>query len=349
MLPTIAWKNETVVMIDQRKLPWKEEYLNCRTVEEVARAIEKMAIRGAPAIGLAAAYGLVLGIRRLRSEKNLDRQFYSFYQRLWRTRPTASNLFWALERMKKIYEENKHQGLLRLKKILLEEARAMEEEDLATNKKIGENGQELVPAEATVLTHCNAGGLATAGYGTALGVIRAAFDRGKKIKVLADETRPFLQGARLTCWELTRDGIPTTLITDNMAGWLMRRGEVSLVIVGADRIALNGDTANKIGTYSLAVLARENNIPFYVAAPLSTFDFNLKSGEEIPIEERHPDEVRKIRGKLITLPDISVKNPAFDLTPAHLITAIITEKGVIRPPFKKNILALKKEKIGDAG
>ncbi|MBC7362709.1 MAG: S-methyl-5-thioribose-1-phosphate isomerase [Candidatus Aminicenantes bacterium] len=342
MLPTIAWENESVIMVDQRKLPWKEEYLSCRTVEQVAQAIEKMVIRGAPAIGLAAAYGLALGVRNLKTEKNLDRVFASFYQRLWRTRPTARNLFWALERMKKIYEENKNLGLNRLKNILLEEAKAIEEEDLKTNKEIGENGQELVPAEATILTHCNAGALATAGYGTALGVIRAAWARGKKIKVLADETRPFLQGARLTCWELTRDGIPTTLIADSMAGWLMRRGEVSLVIVGADRIALNGDTANKIGTYSLAVLAKENNIPFYVAAPLSTFDFNLKSGENIPIEERHPDEVRKVGGHLITLPEIPVKNPAFDVTPARLITAIITEKGIIRPPYGKNILRLRK-------
>jgi len=342
VLPTIAWKNESVIMVDQRKLPWKEEYLSCQTIEQVAQTIEKMVIRGAPAIGIAAAYGLALGVRSLKTGKNLDRVFASFYRRLGRTRPTARNLFWALERMKKVYEENKDLGLNRLKKILLEEAKAIEEEDLETNKKIGEIGQELVPAEeATILTHCNAGALATAGYGTALGMIRAAFARGKKIKVLADETRPFLQGARLTCWELTRDGIPTTLITDNMAGWLMHRGEVSLVIVGADRIALNGDTANKIGTYSLAVLAKENNIPFYVGSPLSTFDFRLKSGDEIPIEERPPDEVRKVSGRLITLPEMPVKNPAFDVTPGRLITAIITEKGIIRPPYVKNILKLK--------
>ncbi|HEK86417.1 MAG: S-methyl-5-thioribose-1-phosphate isomerase [Candidatus Saccharicenans sp.] len=341
MRPTISWENESLVMIDQRKLPWKEEYVICRTVEQVAAAIEKMVIRGAPAIGLAAAYGIALGIAKLRSEERLDREFSSYYQRLWRTRPTARNLFWALERMKKVYEENRPDGLEKLKEVLLAEARAMEEEDLAINKKIGDNGQELVPSGATILTHCNAGGLATAGYGTALGVIRSAVAREKKVKVLADETRPFLQGARLTCWELNRDGIPVTLITDNMAGWLMHRGEVSLVLVGADRIALNGDTANKIGTYSLAVLAKENNIPFYVAAPLSTFDFNLKSGNEIPIEERNPDEVRKVRSSFITLPEIPVKNPAFDVTPGNLVTAIITERGIIKPPYEQNILRLK--------
>jgi methylthioribose-1-phosphate isomerase (EC 5.3.1.23) len=341
MLPTIAWEGETLIMIDQRRLPWKEKYLSCHTVEQVARAIETMVIRGAPAIGIAAAYGIALGIRRLDSEKNLDRSFMTCYQRLWRTRPTARNLFWALERMKKVYENNKHRGLKDLKEILLAEARAIEEEDLAINKKIGDNGQELVSSEATILTHCNAGALATAGYGTALGVIRSAVSKGKRISVLADETRPFLQGARLTCWELMREGISTTLITDNMAGWFLRRGEISLVIVGADRIALNGDTANKIGTYSLAVLAKENRVPFYVAAPLSTFDFSLKSGEEIPIEERSPEEVRKIGSILISLPEIPVKNPAFDVTPGEFITGIITEKGIIRPPYAQNILKLR--------
>jgi len=341
MLPTIAWEGETLIMIDQRRLPWKEKYLSCHTVEQVARAIETMVIRGAPAIGIAASYGIALGIRRLDSEKNLDRSFMTCYQRLWRTRPTARNLFWALERMKKVYENNKHRGLKDLKEILLAEARAIEEEDLAINKKIGDNGQELVPSEATILTHCNAGALATAGYGTALGVIRSAVSKGKRISVLADETRPFLQGARLTCWELRREGISTTLITDNMAGWFLRRGEISLVIVGADRIALNGDTANKIGTYSLAVLAKENRVPFYVAAPLSTFDFSLKSGEEIPIEERSPEEVRKIGSILISLPEIPVKNPAFDVTPGEFITGIITEKGIIRPPYAQNILKLR--------
>ncbi|MGB9836828.1 MAG: S-methyl-5-thioribose-1-phosphate isomerase [Candidatus Saccharicenans sp.] len=340
MLPSIAWKKGAVLMVDQRRLPWKEVYVRCHTVEQVARAIETMIIRGAPAIGLAAAYGLALGMLKLKAGDDAEKAFDKFYQRLWRTRPTARNLFWALERMKKVFEENKNRKLSELKKVLLDEARAMEKEDLEINKKIGEFGQELLPDGAAVLTHCNAGGLATAGYGTALGVITAAFKHGKKIRVLADETRPFLQGARLTVWELMKQKIPVTLITDNMAGWLMNSGEVDLVIVGADRIARNGDTANKIGTYSLAVLARENRIPFYVAAPLSTFDFSLASGRDIPIEERNPEEVRKIGSQLITLPEVPVKNPAFDVTPGRLITAIITEKGVFRPPYQKSLKAL---------
>ncbi|MBC7350582.1 MAG: S-methyl-5-thioribose-1-phosphate isomerase [Candidatus Aminicenantes bacterium] len=337
MLPAIAWNKEAVVMVDQRLLPWKEKYLSLKTVDQVARAIEDMAIRGAPAIGIAAAYGLALGIRSLKSSTDLEKEFNKFYRRLWQTRPTARNLFWALERMKRVFEENKEAGLSRLKKIMLAEARVIEKADFEVNKRIGQNGVSLIPKGATILTHCNAGALATAGYGTALGVIRAAFSHKKKIKVLACETRPFLQGARLTVWELRKDGIPVTLITDNMAGWLMKQGGVDLVIVGADRIARNGDTANKIGTYSLAVLAREHGIPFYVAAPLSTFDFRLRSGRDIPIEERSPEEVRRLRGQLLTLPDVPVKNPAFDVTPARLVTAIITEKGVIRPSLSSAI------------
>ncbi len=301
-------------------------------MEQVARAIENMVIRGAPAIGIAAAYGLALGMQNLSPGANIDREFNRFYQRLSKTRPTARNLFWALERMKNVFEAKKNQNLPALKKILFSEARAIEKEDLEINKKIGLYGEELIPDGATILTHCNAGALATAGYGTALGVIRAAFSRKKKLKVLADETRPFLQGARLTVWELVRDGIPVTLITDNMAGWLMQRGEISLVIVGADRIAGNGDTANKIGTYSLAVLAKEHQIPFYVAAPLSTFDFKLATGKNIPIEERNPEEVRKAGNQFITLPEVPVKNPAFDITPGRLISAIITERGIIEKP-----------------
>ncbi|MCX8160936.1 MAG: S-methyl-5-thioribose-1-phosphate isomerase [Candidatus Saccharicenans sp.] len=342
MLPAIAWKNGSLVMVDQRRLPWKESYLTLKSVEEVARAIEDMVIRGAPAIGIAAAYGLALGMANLKAGADVESEFDSYYQRLWRTRPTARNLFWALERMKRVYEENKMAGLARLKRILLAEARAIEKEDLGINQKIGENGASLIPEGATILTHCNAGALATAGYGTALGVVRAAQARKKKIKVLACETRPFLQGARLTVWELTHDRIPVTLITDNMAGWLMRQGEINLVIVGADRIARNGDTANKIGTYSLAVLAREHRLPFYVAAPLSTFDFSLKSGQDIPIEERKADEVRRVGGRLITLPGVPVKNPAFDVTPARLISAIITEKGIIRPPYTREIAKIRK-------
>jgi len=333
MLPTIAWENEAVVMIDQRQLPQKEVYVRLKSVEQVARAIENMTIRGAPAIGLAAAYGLALAVRQARAGKNLSQAFEKAYERLWRTRPTARNLFWALDRMKTVFEKNQKQDLEALKEIMVAEARQMDEEDLAMNMKIGEYGQKLISSGDTILTHCNAGGLATAGYGTALGIIRAAVARGKKIKVLADETRPLLQGARLTCWELERAGIPVTLITDNMAGYLMKKGEISLVVVGADRIALNGDVANKIGTYSVAVLAREHHLPFYVAAPLSTFDFSLKTGAVIPIEERQPDEVRKIGGKLITVADLPVRNPAFDVTPAGLISAIITERSVLRPPF----------------
>lgn len=337
MLPAIAWKNETLIMVDQRLLPGKEKYLVLKTVEQVARAIERMVIRGAPAIGIAAAYGLALGVRSLKTGVDPESEFDRFYQRLWKTRPTARNLFWALERMKRVFEKNKKGGLRHLKKVLLEEARAIEKEDLEINRKIGEYGAELIPEGATILTHCNAGALATAGYGTALGAVRAACARKKKIRVLACETRPFLQGARLTVWELVRERIPVTLITDNMAGWLMRQGEINLVIVGADRIARNGDTANKIGTYSLAVLARKHRIPFYVAAPLSTFDFNLRTGNDIPIEERNPEEVRRIRGQLITLTGIPVKNPSFDVTPGQLITAIITEKGVIGTPLSRGI------------
>ncbi|MDI6846253.1 MAG: S-methyl-5-thioribose-1-phosphate isomerase [Candidatus Saccharicenans sp.] len=337
MLPAITWKKDRLVMVDQRLLPWKEKYLELITVEQVASAIERMVIRGAPAIGIAAAYGLALGVRNLSRGCDLEKEFEKFYRRLWKTRPTARNLFWALERMKRVFEENRKGGLAHLKRVLLQEARTIEKEDFEINRKIGENGAGLIPEGATVLTHCNAGGLATAGYGTALGVIRAAFARRKNIRVYACETRPFLQGARLTVWELWRERIPVTLITDNMAGWLMSRGEVNLVIVGADRVTRNGDTANKIGTYSLAVLARNHSIPFYVAAPISTFDFKLKRGEEIPIEERNPDEVRKIRNRLITLPDVPVRNPAFDVTPGRLISAIITEKGVLRPPFSREI------------
>lgn len=343
MLPAITWKKEEVVMTDQRLLPWMERYLRLRTAEQVARAIEGMVIRGAPAIGIAAAYGLVLGIRSLKSRADLEKNFFRFYNRLWQTRPTARNLFWALERMKRVFEENRNSDLSRLKKIMLAEARAIEKEDLEVNRRIGQNGESLIPEGATILTHCNAGALATAGYGTALGIIRTALARNKKIRVIACETRPFLQGARLTVWELVRDRIPVTLITDNMAGWLMKRKEVDLLITGADRIARNGDTANKIGTYSLAVLAREHRLPFYVAAPLSTFDFNLRSGQDIPIEERNPEEVRRVRDQLLTLPDVPVKNPAFDVTPARLISAIVTEKGIIRPPYTTAIKQIRKQ------
>lgn len=340
MLPTIAWKGNAIVMIDQRKLPSREVYIECRDHHQVARAIERMVIRGAPAIGVAAAFGLALGMGKLRGAKNLDRAFERIYRRLEQTRPTARNLFWALERMRAVYEGNRALKLGALQKRLKEEALAIEREDAETNKRIGDWGKALIPENAAVLTHCNAGELATAAFGTALGVIRAAFQEGKKIRVFADETRPFLQGARLTCWELDREGIPVVLITDSMAGWLMRRGEISVAVVGADRISRNGDTANKIGTYSAAVLAKENGIPFYVASPMSTIDFNLADGSLIPIEERNPDEVRMIGGRCLTLPGVEVRNPAFDVTPAAYVSGIITEKGVARPPYEKSLKLL---------
>jgi methylthioribose-1-phosphate isomerase len=333
----MEWRDDRLVMIDQRKLPLEEAYVDCRTGEEVARAIETMIIRGAPAIGVAAAYGVALGVMNADPTGEVDRQFAGIVDRLARTRPTARNLFWALERMKRVYAENKLLPCGALGLRLLREAQAIEAEDLEINKKIGLFGRDLIGDGDSVLTHCNAGGLATAGYGTAVGVIRAAFEEGKKIHVFVDETRPFLQGARLTAWELQKLGIPLTLITDNMAGWLMKKGEVNLVITGADRIVRSGDAANKIGTYSLAVLARHHDLPLYIAAPLSTFDFSLRTGEEIPIEERPADEVRRAGGCAITLPDIPVRNPAFDVVPAKLISAIISERGIASPPFGKSL------------
>ncbi len=339
MLPTIAWRGRSVIMIDQRKLPGQETFVHCRTYIQVAQAIEKMVIRGAPAIGIAAAYGLALGALAMPAGtgRSLDREFEKIYQRLERTRPTARNLFWALERMKAVYERARQHGLRAIRTALLEEAKTIEREDAETNRAIGRHGQTLIRDGWTILTHCNAGGLATAEYGTALGVIRAAVAEGKRVRVFADETRPLLQGARLTVWELDKDGVPVVLITDSMAGWFLRRGDVDVVVVGADRIARNGDTANKIGTYSLAVLAKENGVPFYVAAPMSTVDPTLAAGAGIPIEERSPDEVREVGGRLVTVPHAEVRNPAFDVTPATYITAIVTERGVCRPPYEKSL------------
>ncbi len=339
MLPTIAWKDDRVVMIDQRRLPLEEVYVECQRSEEVAAAIEKMVIRGAPAIGVAAAFGLVLSILNLKSTEDANRRFEEAAERLSRTRPTARNLFWALERMRKVFAEAKSGRLSALKKRLISEALAIEREDIETNRRIGRNGKNLIKDGDSILTHCNAGGLATSGYGTAIGVIRAAHEEGKKIHVFVDETRPFFQGSRLTAWELDRLGIPLTLITDSMAGWLMKKGEVNLTITGADRIASNGDAANKIGTYSIAILARQHRLPFYVAAPLSTFDFSLRKGEEIPIEERPAEEVRQAGGCPVTLPHIKVRNPAFDVVPGRLITAIISERGIARPPYRRSLAA----------
>ncbi|MDD8025103.1 MAG: S-methyl-5-thioribose-1-phosphate isomerase [Acidobacteriota bacterium] len=337
MHPTIEWKDGQVVMIDQRRLPLEEIYLELHDEDRVAEAIETMVIRGAPAIGIAAAYGFALGVIRLKPGADIAAEVDRIQARLWETRPTARNLFWALERMRRVFETGRGLPLARLQERLLAEAMAIDREDEDICRRIGAHGAVLIPDGATVLTHCNAGGLATAGYGTAIGVIRAAWEAGKKIRVLADETRPFLQGARLTAWELGRLGVPYQVITDNAAGWLIHTGEVQIAVVGADRIARNGDAANKIGTYSVAVLCHENDIPFTVAAPISTFDFSLAHGGLIPIEERPAAEVREINGRLIVPQDAAVRNPAFDVTPARYITAIITERGVARPPYESSL------------
>jgi methylthioribose-1-phosphate isomerase len=344
MHPTIEWRDGKVVMIDQRRLPLEEVYVECCDEEGVAEAIETMVIRGAPAIGVAAAYGVALGLLNPKPGQSLDGRLEQVIARLARTRPTARNLFWALERMNRVYQENRQLSAAEVGLRLVREAQEIEREDLETNRKIGAHGRDLIRDGDSVLTHCNAGGLATAGYGTALGVIRAAFEQGKKFRVFVDETRPFLQGARLTAWELDRLGVPLTLITDNMAGWLMKKGEISLAVTGADRIARNGDAANKIGTYSVAVLARHHGLPFYVAAPLSTFDFSLRTGAGIPIEERPAREVREAAGCPITLPHIPVRNPAFDVVPARLITAIVSERGLARPPYRKSLAGWAGEK-----
>jgi methylthioribose-1-phosphate isomerase len=341
VIPTVAWEDGQVVMIDQRRLPGEEVYLRCRDHHEVAAAIKDMAIRGAPAIGVAAALGIALGVRNSKAEgEALLAAFDAICQEMAATRPTAVNLFWAIDRMRRRFEAVRAAGGPALREALLQEALAIEEEDVAACRRIGDLGAELIPHAARVLTHCNAGALATAGYGTALGVIRSAARQGKIKNVLADETRPYLQGARLTAWELGRDGIPTTLIADNMAGHLMARGEVDAVIVGADRIAANGDVANKIGTYTVAVLARENGLPFYVAAPISTIDLRTPSGDAITIEERPPEEVTHHGGRRLAPEGISVRNPAFDVTPHRYVTAIVCERGVARPPYTESLARL---------
>jgi methylthioribose-1-phosphate isomerase len=326
-------------MIDQTRLPLEEVYVTCRTYQEVAAAIRDMTIRGAPAIGVAAAMGVALGALHP-GEAELDRHMETVCETLARTRPTAVNLFWAIERMKRLYASLRGRPAGEIRRALIEEALRIREEDIAICRAIGRNGAPLVPDHKTVLTHCNAGALATAGYGTALGVIRAAVESGKKIDVFSDETRPLLQGARLTAWELRQDGIPCTLITDNMAGHFLKSGRIGCVVVGADRIAANGDVANKIGTYSVAVLAKENNIPFYVAAPISTLDLTLPSGERIPIEERAASEVTHAFGRQVAPDGIAVQNPAFDVTPARYVAAIVTERGVARAPYEESLREL---------
>ncbi|GAM09234.1 methylthioribose-1-phosphate isomerase [Geobacter sp. OR-1] len=341
---TIEWRDDRVIMIDQTRLPSEEVYNEYSDFQGVAEAIRGMIIRGAPAIGVAAAMGVALGARDIIADthESFFRQLSNVCDVIARTRPTAVNLFWAIERMKRVAEAHRDRDINSIRAILKAEAIAVESEDLQICKAIGANGAPLIKAGATVLTHCNAGGLATAGYGTALGVIRAAHEAGKKIKVIADETRPWLQGARLTAWELMKDGIPVTLISDNMAGWLMQQGEIDCCVVGADRIAANGDTANKIGTYSVAVLAKEHRIPFYVAAPISTLDLTLDCGEKIPIEERPITEVTQIKGVQIAPEGVKVQNPAFDVTPARYVTAIITEKGVAHGDYTGSLAALAK-------
>ena len=344
MLPTIEWKDDAVVMIDQRKLPASEVYVSCKTAPEVAKAIKTMVIRGAPAIGVAAAMGIALGMRR--SSATGTKQFTTEFQRtcdlMAGTRPTAVNLFWAIDRMKRTFAEAAHGGssVDELKQRLETEARRIHDEDVESCRTMGTHGASLVPDSARILTHCNAGALATAGYGTALGVIRAAAEQGKRVAVLADETRPFLQGARLTAWELLKDGIDTTVITDNMAGTMMRSGNVDLVVVGADRIAANGDVANKVGTYAVAVLAKEHGIPFYVAAPLSTIDLATPDGSGIPIEERPEKEVTHVGPSRITPEGARIRNPAFDVTPAKYVTAIVTERGIACAPYEDSLAQL---------
>ena len=344
MIKTIEWTDDGVRMIDQRKLPTVEEYPTFRTYEEVAEAIRVMVVRGAPAIGVAAAMGVALGVRKSRAgtSDELKADFEKITSTLAATRPTAVNLFWAIERMKQTFGRAMKANSSRstIERLLIDEAKAIYDEDIENNRRMGRHGAELLPQSGTILTHCNAGALATAGYGTALGVIRAAVEGGKRLKVLADETRPFLQGARLTAWELWKDDIDVRVISDNMSGTFMRQGLVDAVIVGADRIAANGDVANKIGTYTVAVLARQHEIPFYVAAPLSTLDLSIPDGSHIPIEQRTPTEVTHIGNTRIVPEGVSVFNPAFDVTPNDFVTAIVTEVGIARPPYTESLARL---------
>ena len=342
MIKTVEYIDGVVRMIDQTRLPLEKEFVDCKTIEDVDNAIRTMVVRGAPAIGVSAAMGVSLGAMSIHAN-NFD-EFYAELDKkcsaLAKSRPTAVNLAWGIERMKQVTRDSKHLNIPELKQRLKKEAIDICEEDIASNKAMGDFGQTLIKDGSTILTHCNAGALATAGYGTALGVVRSAFNAGKKVDVLADETRPFLQGARLTVWELMEDNIPVKLITDNMSGFFMRNNQVDVVVVGADRIAGNGDVANKIGTYMVAVMAQKHGIPFYVAAPISTLDLSLSSGEEIPIEQRSENEVASFNDKRITPEGASVAHPAFDITPNDLVAAIITDKGIAKPPYTTSLKQL---------
>jgi len=342
MIPTIEWQGRNIRMIDQRKIPGKLEWYICRGYRDVISAMQKMVIRGAPAIGVAAAMGLAKGAESIQT-KSVDHfrnRFKEISDEMLTARPTAVNLRWSIERMGRILDGYEGQSVAEIQNRIKKEADKILLEDIAINKKIGRHGQKLIPKGGTIITHCNAGALATAGYGTALGVVRAAFEAGKKIKVIADETRPWLQGLRLTAFELMEDNIPVTVIADNAAGSLMRRGKIDVAVTGADRIASNGDVANKIGTYSLAVLAKENGVPFYVAAPLSTIDLKMKNGDLIEIEERDPEEITRVAGQLIGPENVSAYNPVFDVTPAKYVSGIITEKGVARSPYRASLKKL---------
>jgi len=339
VMETIAWKNNQVVMIDQRKLPLQETYVVCKDYRSVIRAIKQLVIRGAPAIGVAAAMGVALGALKIRTKDRhrFEARLNAICREMAAARPTAVNLAWAVKRMKRVAAEAGLQPVRPLQLRLVAEAKKLLAEDVAINRAMGRHGQRLLKDGARVLTHCNAGALATGGYGTALGVVRSAVEAGKRIEVLADETRPFLQGARLTAWELMAAGIPVTVITDNAAGYLMQQGKIDAVVVGADRIAANGDVANKIGTYMVAVLAKTHKIPFYVAAPLSTIDASVRTGKEIPIEKRDDQEVTHFRGKRTVPNGVRAQNPAFDVTPHRYVSAIITENGIITPPYRANL------------
>jgi methylthioribose-1-phosphate isomerase len=345
MIHTLEWTDSGVRFIDQTKLPTEETYVVCKTHDQVADVIRNMVVRGAPAIGVATAMGIALAIKNSKAESGADlkRDFDQACEVIAKTRPTAVNLFWAIKRMQDKFEYLRMRPVPQVKQALIDEAKRMHAEDIAANQAMGRHGATLMPPEGGVLTHCNAGALATAGYGTALGVIRAAVEQGKKIHVFADETRPFLQGSRLTAWELMKDGIPTTVISDNMAGAMMKQGRIGAIVVGADRVAANGDVANKIGTYTVAVLAKEHNIPFYVAAPISTVDLNTPDGSKIPIEQRNPNEVTHMAGKRVAPEGVEVQNPAFDVTPAKYVTAIITERGIAKAPYENSLRKLSEE------